>query len=217
MGIAIAAYEDWGAATGTPAKGTNRVAVADLNLKTARDPLIHYWFQDLQRPVFDVAEAYPIHSVTFTRHISFKLFGTYDRMKNVKITLRKPEVENLLKTTGLSLANFTYKLTNVYQDTPTENNIFGRVNGVYDGTMNALLDEEVLWPRLSTVGPEAATSRPISIGPNLDVWTEYLVLQAIAFPIDYENAQDDSAYKELLGNLMQTKFCTVECDEFGVL
>lgn len=218
MGIAIAAYEDWGAPTGSPAKGTNRVAIGDLNLKVARDPLIHYWFQDLQRPVNDIPAGFPAHAVTFTRHISFNLFGTYSRMKNVKIILKRGVLDNLLKqNAAISNAFFSYKLTNIYQDTPLANNVFGRQNGVYDGTLKPITDNEVLWPRLSTIGPEAATTRPISMGPNASVWTEYLVLQTVAFPIEYALAQDDSAYKELLGNLMNTEFCTVTCDEFGAL
>ena len=217
MGVAISMYEDYGAPTGTPAKGTNRVVVPDLNLKTVRDPLIHYYYQDLQRPVHDVVAGFPVHAVTFTRHISFKLYGTYHKVRNIRITLRQPELENILKSGNLSAANFMYKLTNQYEDTAVENNIFGRPNGVFDGTMNQIDGTEILYPRTSTLGPESATSRPISHNNSDDIWTEYLVLQAIAYPVEYTQATDAEAYKEILGNLMSTDFCTIECDEIGEL
>lgn len=215
MGVAISMYEDYGAPLGTPAKGTNRVVVPDLNLKTTRDPLTHYYHQDLQRPVHDISAGFPIHSVSFTRHISFKLYGTYHKIRNIRITLKQPSLENILKEGNLSASDFMFKLTNVYEDTANVNNIFGHPNGVFDGSMTPLVGTEIIYPRTSTLGPEHAASRPVSHNDSEDVWTEYLVLQAIAFPVEYTNATDAEAYKEILGNLMSTDFCTIECDEIG--
>ena len=44
-----------------------------------------------------------------------------------------------------------------------------------------------LFPNLSAIGPEQATARPLTIGPNLTVWTQYLVLQFMANPSTYDD------------------------------
>ena len=59
-----------------------------------------------------------------------------------------------------------------------------------DGSLNTLTSAVTLYPRLSSSGPQNATSRPVTSAAGQTVWTEYLVLQFMAHPSDFNDADN---------------------------
>lgn len=179
MSITIEAFEDWGAATGSPAKGTTRTQITNANLLAYSDPAQNYYLNDVPRPI-GVTMADDIQICSFKRYISFKIHGTYVSFKNLKITLPGPSTIGNWRVMG--------KMTNSYaQPTGTLNTTFNRVLGDYDGTLDTIIGSTVLYPRFSTTGPEAATDRPILAAANTTYWTEWLCLQYMGHPSTFDD------------------------------
>lgn len=181
MTITIEAYEDWGAATGSPAKGTNRTEVTNFNLKAISDPAQNYYLNDIQRPSGALFGSNGICS--FTRYFSFKIYGTYNRFKNARIVIPSGFVPNNWRV--------MYGLTNTYTQPSGLTNEFGRTMGAFDGSLITLTEDTTLFPMMSATGPEAATTRSTSYGPNQTIWTQYLVLQFMCHSSDFDDVDNE--------------------------
>jgi hypothetical protein len=83
-----------------------------------------------------------------------------------------------------------YRMTSTYVEPVGAINEFGRMAGVFDGACMTLTEETTLYPFFSTDGPWSATTRPVSIGPNQTVWTNWLVLQFMAHPSDFDDVDN---------------------------
>lgn len=174
MAVSIEAYEDWGPAVNVSGNisGTYRTKVTNLNLKTISDPAQNYFLNDLVRPVKSTGDFY---YTTFTRYISFKIFGTYQLVKNIKIDI--PSGYDATSDANNINWRVMYGLRKNYVQPTGYTNILGRSVGNYDGTLNTLKSAVTLYPFLSTTGPEYAVDRNTTYGPNTTIWTQYLVLQ----------------------------------------
>lgn len=183
MTITIEAYEDWGAATGTPAKGTNRTKITNANLKTIADPSSHYYLNDITRPVPPTINSDELATFSYKRFISFKISGTYSRIKNSRIVIPQGFVQDNWRV--------SYKLTNAYEMPTGTVTSLNRYSGEYDGSLIALTEGVTLFPNLSAIGPEQATLRPLTAGPNTTLWTQYLVLQFMANSSAYDDVGNE--------------------------
>ena len=182
MSITIEAYEDWGVAVGSPAKGTTRTQVTNANLYSYHDPAQNYYLNDVPRPIGESLSD-DIQICSFKRFICFKVYGTYASFKNAKIVFSAPSTVGTWRIHG--------KLTNQYvQPTGTYNSTFGRTLGDYDGTLPTILGSQVLYPRMSTTGPEAATDRFIRASANTTYWTEWLCLQYMGHPSGWSDVDN---------------------------
>ncbi len=169
MSFNIQVYNESGAISSV--RGTTIAETLDFNMKNSADPAILYYPHDaaacapLVRPEFDgeVVLSYKVY--TF-----FKISGTYTKIKNLKLKIKLGEAAQATK------AMLFYKLTDTYA-APTN---------AFDGTMipgytgSAFCNgqsEIVLYPNWSTSGPNTATSRAISYGPNQTIYSQYLVTQ----------------------------------------
>ena len=182
MAITIEAYEDWGAVTGSPVRGTNRTLTTNANLKTISDPTQHYYLNDVTRPS-PSAPLSEIATYSYKRYISFKVGGTYSRIKNSRIIIPQGFSSNNWKV--------SYKLANVYEQPTGSITSLNRYSGDYDGTLIPLTEGVTLFPFLSSSGPEYAETREITYGPNTTLWTQYLVLQFTAHESTYSDADNE--------------------------
>ena len=185
MAIAVTAYEFWGPATDNlDTISVNRTPISDLSLKSITDPNVVYYGYDIQRPLFDTPEGFVTQPMQ--RYIAFRITGNYTKMKNIKITIKKPSMYQ--KVGGEQVANATddtklmYKTTNQYQQPQSTLNTFGTPVGAYDPTMTPVVDEVVIRPRISNMSPARATGRQTEYLNAPNYWTEFLVLSANVFP-----------------------------------
>lgn len=188
MAIVIEAYEDWGPAVN--GAGTNRTLITNCNLSTKSDPAQNYYLWDIPRPVTGSVTA------SYKRYISFKISGTYTAIKNLKIKIPAAQ----------SAGNWevAYALTNTYSEPAGVTNEFGKLSGLLDTSLNILAEPVVLYPTLSSSGPNVAGSRA-ALGPNLTLWTQYLVLQFRAYPSVYTDVGNFGAEEiELLLDELET-------------
>lgn len=165
MAVNIDMFEDTGVLTS--GRGATVSLISDWNLKASADPaFVYYPTQEtssapLARPLFPGQEV-----LSFKKYISFRINGTYTRIKNLRIAL---SIE------GAAQANKTrlfYKFTNTYA--PPDN--------AYDGGMMcAAIDSVVQNPQLipfwSTSNPQSATSRAVSYGPNQTLFSNWICVQ----------------------------------------
>lgn len=173
MTVLVQAYEDWGVATGTPAHGTNRTLITNANLKTFSDPDQHYFLNDVRRPKLQFGDL--LYGASVKRHIYFKLSGTFNKVKNIRIVIPAVTAESFA---------LMYGLTSTYVQPAVTLDSFGKSSGVYAGDLIPLTQEITLYPRLSSTGPESASSRPSSSAGT--VYTEYLVLQSLAYTAAFD-------------------------------
>jgi hypothetical protein len=184
MAITIEAFEDWGAATGTPAKGTTRTKITNANLKSYSDPAQHYYLNDVIRPLGKELND-NISMCSYVRYIAFKISGTYAALKNVKITIPAAMVQDDWRVMA--------GITNVYTAPSGYTNEFDKFAGSFDGSLNTVDQELILYPRLSTTGPEAASTRPIQVVGGQTFWTEWVKLQFMCHPSDFANVESFGA------------------------
>lgn len=165
MSVNIDLYEDTGAVLS--GRGTTVTLLDSWDLKNSADHAYVYYPTNettaapLIRP-FNTAGA---QTLSFKKYLSFKLDGTYTRLKNIriKVTASDPDTD---------AAQLFYKLTNTYQ-VP---------DNTFDGDMillspNSTILTPIIWPMLSTTGPQNATSRQTVYGPNQTLYTQFLVVQ----------------------------------------
>lgn len=184
MAIAVTAYEYYGLPTGdSTTVCASRTPIADVSLKGITDPLQLYYPYDIQRPPEITANN--VIAQSMKRYIAFRITGSYSKLKNVKIVLKKP---SLYQKSGGVYSPITdnsvlqYNLTNEYVQPESESNVFGVQNGKYDGTLNIVTADITLFPRLSSVSPVLATSRQAEYLNSPSYWTEFLVLQGQVYP-----------------------------------
>lgn len=155
MSINIQVFEE----TGAPVNGRGTVTEIDnFNWKNTSDVSQPYFSYPLRRPL-----KAPDQTNSFKRFIFFKISGTYSYIKNVKIIAEIGAGKQATKT------QLFYKFSSNYVE-PTAD---------FDGEMiNAdNLSKSIVWhPNLGD-SPILATSRPIIIGPNATVYSEYFVSQ----------------------------------------
>lgn len=155
MSINIQVFEE----TGAPVNGRGTVTEIDnFNWKNTADVSQPYFSYPLRRPLKSQDQ-----TNSFKRYIFFKISGTYSCIKNIKIIAELGAGKQANKT------QLFYKFSNVYAE-PTAD---------FDGDMiNAdNLSKPIVWhPNLGD-SPILATSRPIVVGPDATVYSEYLVSQ----------------------------------------
>ena len=84
-------------------------------------------------------------------------------------------------------------MTSQYAEPQSGTDQFNRLSGVFNGTLNTLVSDVVLFPNLSVYGPQYAESRPVSVGPTVSVYTNYLVLQFIAHESTFADVDNEGA------------------------
>ena len=181
MSLTITCYEDWGPATGSPAKGTTRTQVTNCNLKTYSDPAQNYYLNDVKRPLGGLASQ--CKTCSFTRYFSWQISGSFSRLKNVRIVI----------PSGFEQDNWRvmYGLKSTYVAPASSTDDFGNTCGAFDGTLNTLTGPITLYPLLSTTGPEAATSRSIvNSSSSTTIYTQWLALQFMAHPSSFSDVDN---------------------------
>lgn len=168
MSANIDLYEDLGAPLSS--RGTTVLLLNEWNLKASADPAYVYYptGETTNAPLIRPFETPGAQTLSFKKYLSFRIDGTYSRLKNIRIKL---SIDGESQSNG---AQLFYKMTNVY----------AAPDAAYDGDMMllstvdgaGLLTTEI-WPYLSTTGPQAATSRQVVYGPNQTLWTNWLVVQ----------------------------------------
>lgn len=165
MAVNIDLYEDTGALTS--GRGATVTLIDNWNLKASADPNYLYFptaettCAPLVRPLLPGQE-----TLSFKKYLSFKIDGTYTRIKNLRI------VASIESSGEADKPRLFYKFTNTYA--PPDD--------AFDGDMNCLsLDGVVqvpqLFPFFSTSNPQSATTRAVAYGPNQTLYTNWLVLQ----------------------------------------
>lgn len=189
MPVAITAYEFYGVPTGNSTTVcASRTPISDMSLKAIVDPTAVYYSHDIQRSLFEYNTPWPWVTNPRARYISFRITGDYNKIKNLKITLTKPSLYQKIGGEFTAVTDdtvLTYKLTNVYENPPATQNIWGIDAGTFDGNMNVVTAETVLRPKISAVSPVLATSRQTEYVNSESYWTEFLVLQANVYPGEY--------------------------------
>jgi hypothetical protein len=151
-------------------------ATLDFNMKSSGDPAVLYYPHDaaanapLIRPIAAGELVFSYKVYTF-----FKLSGTYNKIKNLKLKLQLGEAAQATK------AMLFYKLTSTYAE--PDNAFDGYMNCAYNGSVWSTGETElVLRPMWSTTSPITATTRNIVYGPNETLYSQYLVTQLYVAP-----------------------------------
>lgn len=158
-------FQDVGAVTG--GRGTP-IEVVDFNMKDSPTYSVAYYptNQEMAAPLVRPLNAGE-QDFSFKVYTFFKLSGTYSKIKNPRFRIR---VSVAAQASG---AQLFYKLSNVYE-TPTN---------TLDGDMMLLADssgtimQDPIYMNLSTVGPNAATSRDTVYANVSPLYTNYFVTQ----------------------------------------
>lgn len=165
MSANIDLYEDTGPVLS--GRGTTVTLLDSWDLKKSADPTVVYYPTNagvgapLIRPVAQAGA----QVLSYKKYLSFKIDGTYKRLKNIRIQLSA--------TAGnTNKAQLFYKLTSTYAEP----------DDAFDGSMLLWSPETdiinpTLFPMLSTTSPQTATSRATSYGPNQTLYTQFLVVQ----------------------------------------
>lgn len=165
MSVSIDLYEDSGAVSS--GRGSTIALIEHWNLKSSADPAVVYFptaetlAAPLQRPTIPGQE-----TLSYKKYLSFKLFGTYNKVKNLKISLTANS------PTQADKPRLFYKFSNTYQ-VPDNS---------YDGEMicasaDGVIQVPTLYPMFSTTSPANATTRQVVYGPDQTLYTNFLVLQ----------------------------------------
>jgi len=222
MSIAFTAYEFYGAPTGNNTSvSANRQTTGDLSFRAITDPNKIYFLDDIQRPLG--INGSPFIACSMQRYFSFLITGRFAKLKNVKVTIKKPSLFN--KVGGVMTAvsgddtALMYKMTNQYANQGIVTNDFGISNGAFDGDMNIVTEDIILRPRISSISPAFATSRPAEFYQGA-YWTEFIVLQVGVFPGAYANVGNFGKLgSTLVGVAGPTNITgpllTIEADELG--
>lgn len=168
MSANIDLYEDLGAPLA--GRGTTVLLLNSWDLKASADPAFAYYptAETSSAPLIRPFNLPGAQTLSFKKYLSFKIDGTYSRLKNIRMRL---SIGEEAQSNG---AQLFYKMTNTY----------AAPDNAYDGNMmllstangQGLLTTEI-WPFLSTVGPQSATSRQVTYGPNQTLYTNWLVVQ----------------------------------------
>lgn len=168
MSANIDLYEDLGAPLA--GRGSTVLLLDSWDLKASADPAYVYYptGETSSAPLVRPFKLPGAQTLSYKKYLSFKIDGTYSRLKNIRMKL---SIGEDAQSNG---AQLFYKMTSTY----------AAPSNAYDGDMmllstadgSGLLTTEI-WPFLSTVGPHAATSRQVVYGPNQTLYTNWLVVQ----------------------------------------
>lgn len=163
--IDIQIFQDVGAITagrGTPIEVANWNMKDSANYATAYYPTDETSAAPLIRPLLAGEQTLSYKVFTY-----FKLTGTYSKIKNLRFRV------TMATAPEASDAQLFFKNTNVYE-TPTKN---------FDGGMillankNGVVYSDPIYPMLSTVGPNSATTRQTVYTGTAPLYTNYFVTQ----------------------------------------
>lgn len=155
-----AIYEDSGPVLS--GRGTTTTEITNCNWKRTGTTTDIYWHYPLRRPI-------SVHDLdfSFTKFIFFKLYGTCNLVKNVKITL----------DTVPGLRSRLYcRLSHIY----------AQPNSSIFNTLTYLSGPLTLFPNLGSA-PNLATTRPLKLTGNIEVYTQYLITKLVIINSDYSD------------------------------
>jgi hypothetical protein len=182
MAITLETWEDTGAATGSPPRGTTRQSVDGLSWKDSPlDETVPYADYPVRRPEIGGSPAY---YTSYSKYYYLKISGTYPLA--TRLTARFDGNVNGTRS-GYKVTNglrIYYKWTSTYAAPSTT-----LISSDYIDTATDL----IWYPKFSTVGPQAATTRLNTLTGNTTYYTEYLVTQLYVAPgewTDYGNIGD---------------------------
>lgn len=165
MSVNIDLYEDTGAVSS--GRGSTVTLVDGWNLKYSAVTSVAYYptATETDAPLVRPTSAGE-EFLSFKKYLSFKIDGTYTRIKNLRIV---PSIETEAQADKVRLF---YKFTNTY----------AVPDATYDGDMmplsiDGVLQRYVLHPNFSTSNPQSATTRQVAYGPNQVLYTNFLVVQ----------------------------------------
>ena len=182
MAITISVWEDSGALIG--GHGTVRNEVDNIGYKASSlDETFTFADYPIRRPIGD-----EMFTVSYTKYYYFKLQGTYSELRSVAVQF-EGQVDWNFGSPNDRNARIVTKWTNTYAPPSTD-----LLTGVtYEP------EHPAIWvPKLSSVGPEAATGY-IDPVANTTYYTQYLVTQL------YLDVGSDTDYGNL-GNALKLKF-----------
>ena len=166
MALNLSVWEDSGAVVS--GHGTTRIEVDNLGFKdSALDETNHFVEYPIRRPIDD-----ELFTLSYKKYYYFKFDGTYSSVRNFAAYFEgtpEGEADNV---------RILYKWTNTYQ-VPD--------NTLLDGIFYDPSNPPIWNPKISTVGPESATSY-LTPAANTTYYTQYLVTQL------YIDKSDDDDY-----------------------
>ena len=174
MSISLQLYEDSGPAI--LGRGTYRIAAGNIGWKSdgTNEEGNHYAFSPITRP--DNGDV--LWARSFKKYHFALINGTYSAGSRVRIRIKNTvdgappagyESETTLTSDELNQkVRIFYKLSNTYEQ-PNDN---------WDGEMRFLQSgETILYPSLSTTGPEGVQAYPQYLTANTTYYTQYLITQ----------------------------------------
>ena len=162
MSINIQLYEE---------TSTGKVAVSNIGWRSAgTDDTSFYVYNPIIRPQGDT-----IFTYSFKKYNYAKIEGTYPIGSRPRIKISNgitgAPPDQLAGCEDGSQLRLYYKLTNTFESP----------NDQWDGTMIFLpAGETIIYPAVSTSGPESATTYPQYLSGNTTYYTQYLVTQLVA-------------------------------------
>lgn len=166
MTINVEVMEDTGALVS--GHGTTRLSVNNIGWKNSGlDESNSYAYYPLNRTTNTFNYSYPKYNY-------LKWSGTYPKASRPRIQITNTITGGAVGYTATNKVRLYYKLTNVY--TPQ--------NSIIDGSMIYLEPNstQIIYPRISTTGPESAVDYLQWLNGNTTYFTEYLVTQVIVEP-----------------------------------
>lgn len=165
MSLLIDLFEDSG--TPSASRGSVITLIDQWNMKNSSNPAVVYFptgettNAPLVRPT-GAGEEF----LSFKKYLSFKCYGTYANIKNLKINL------SVDSATQANKPRLFYKFANTYS----------APDNAYDGDMicasiDGTVQVPTLFPCFSTTGPQNATTRQAAYGPDQILYSNWLVLQ----------------------------------------
>lgn len=165
MAITIQLYQDTGAVVS--GHGTTRIPVTNIGWKSnGTDETNSYVFYPINRPE-DVATPF---GYSFKQYHYIKISGAYPAGSRLRFNISGGvNATRPAGYEGSGSARLFYKLTNTYQ-VPDD---------TFDGSMIFLPSgtTQMIYPTVSTTGPEAATSYIKHLAQDTTYYTQYLVTQ----------------------------------------
>jgi hypothetical protein len=185
--------EEVGTVIGAPEDGF----AVDIDFRSSANNLALYYPHDaaLSAPIIRPLNTGDL-SPSFTHNVFWQISGEYEKIKNIRVKLMVGDAEQASK------AMLFGRWTNSYVEPSAD--YTGTLLPLWDGAgfVNGR-DELVFYPRWGT-SPILATSRPIVVGPDATVQSQWLTLQLL------------SARGEEVGNSAEF-ILKLEFDEIGEL
>lgn len=169
MSVNIDLYEDTGPVSG--GRGTTITNIVNWNLKANGTATAVYYPTDetTDAPLIRPRRTPGAQTLSYKKYLSFKIDGTYARIKNMRIKFKLGTDDDSEANTDQ--AQLFYKLTNTYQ-VPDDS---------FDGDMLCVSTNGepfggVIVPFFGA-SPQTATTRQVTYGPDQELWTCFIVVQ----------------------------------------